>query len=551
MSTTEQLPIGTSARLSGLDAVNSDSGLLNVVIECPLASRVKYKYDEKQGLFLLHKLLPLGATFPYDFGFIPSTRGEDGDPLDVLVLLNEPLAVGCVVPVRLIGVLEAEQTQDGRTIRNDRLIGVVETKVNPAELTSIRQVGEQTLREIEHFFVSYNEMEGRQFRCLGRRDADRALELVEKSRRRVGRAETYQKRNGKDSSAAPAEPCQSRTGQSQIGHSQMGVWADIFTQTAAPGRTAGKPSHERQQLGGSYTLKKGAPFRKDVRRIVRRQLDKALRDLCRLGATADEAIHNVRKRFKRVRAILRMVQSELGDRAFRKENEALRDAAAAFSDVRNARVLVDAVGKLKKRGGDVPPAAFESLERFLKTKQRDTHERLARNVDAMDDLREAIEKGRKQTAVWSLPRDGRPTIRRGLRCTCRAGCDALGQAEKQATSEHLHEFRKQAKYLYHQVQILERVDSEALDELVEQLHQLEKKLGDDHDLGMLRGEVSACIAGGLPDVDERLIVLIDGWRKELQSECLQNARKVYRDDSALLRHRFRDWSKQFSPKKSH
>jgi inorganic pyrophosphatase len=119
--------------------------------------------------------------FPYDFGFIPATRGEDGDPLDVLLLADEPAFPGCIVPARLIGVLEAEQTEGGKTMRNDRLIAVVETPFNPAAYHSLDEVNPQRLDEIEHFFVSYNEMEGRQFKPLARHGADRAQDLVEQA----------------------------------------------------------------------------------------------------------------------------------------------------------------------------------------------------------------------------------------------------------------------------------------------------------------------------------------------------------------------------------
>ena len=117
--------------LHQLPARQPDSDLLNVVVETPKGCRNKYKYDEGHGLWRLSKVLPLGASFPFDFGFIPSTRGEDGDPLDVLVLLDEPAFPGCVVPARLIGILEAEQTQGGKTIRNDRLVAVIETPSLP------------------------------------------------------------------------------------------------------------------------------------------------------------------------------------------------------------------------------------------------------------------------------------------------------------------------------------------------------------------------------------------------------------------------------------
>lgn len=135
-------------------------------------------FNEKLGLFRLAKVLPLGAYFPYDFGFIPSTRAEDGDPLDVLVIMDEPAFCGCLVTVRLLGVIEAEQTEKGKTVRNDRLIGTVETRYNRPDFRSLDDLGKSRLDEIEHFFVSYNEAEGRRFKPLGRRGAEEAQKLV-------------------------------------------------------------------------------------------------------------------------------------------------------------------------------------------------------------------------------------------------------------------------------------------------------------------------------------------------------------------------------------
>jgi inorganic pyrophosphatase len=174
------------ASVSKLPAVDPDSGRLNVVVDTPKGSRNKYKFDEQQSQWRLSKVLPQGLSFPYDFGFLPSTRGEDGDPLDVLLLMDEPAFPGCVVPARLIGVLEAEQTEDGKTVRNDRLVAVVETPYNPAEIHSLEDVSRQRLDEIEHFFVSYNQMEGRQFKPLVRHGADHAQELLEEGIRDAG-----------------------------------------------------------------------------------------------------------------------------------------------------------------------------------------------------------------------------------------------------------------------------------------------------------------------------------------------------------------------------
>src|SRR5918911_173932 len=118
------MPAEARPALHQLEPFDSETNDLNVIIETPRGSRYKFKYDEEQGLFKLGKILPSGMSFPYDFGFIPSTRGGDGDPLDVLVLMDEPVFAGCLVPARLIGVIEAEQTEEGETQRNDRLIAI-------------------------------------------------------------------------------------------------------------------------------------------------------------------------------------------------------------------------------------------------------------------------------------------------------------------------------------------------------------------------------------------------------------------------------------------
>jgi inorganic pyrophosphatase len=167
--------------ITQLPAIDPQSGHVNLVVDTSKGSRNKYKFDENTGQWRLSKVLPQGMSFPYDFGFIPSTKGEDGDPLDVLILMDEPAFPGCVVPGQIIGVLEAEQVEDGKTIRNDRLIAVIETRYNPAEYHSLDEVNEQRLAEIEHFFMAYNEMEGRRFKPLARRSRKQGQRLLKEA----------------------------------------------------------------------------------------------------------------------------------------------------------------------------------------------------------------------------------------------------------------------------------------------------------------------------------------------------------------------------------
>jgi inorganic pyrophosphatase len=168
------------ARLVDLKAFAEESGELNVIIETPQGSRNKFNYDEELGLFKLGGVLPAGASFPFDFGFVPSTLGGDGDPLDVLLLMDEAAFPGCLVAARLIGVIEAEQTErDGETTRNDRLIAVAAESRTHEGVRSLLKLDDQLVKEIEHFFISYNEIKGKAFKPLGRFGPQRAKKVIE------------------------------------------------------------------------------------------------------------------------------------------------------------------------------------------------------------------------------------------------------------------------------------------------------------------------------------------------------------------------------------
>src|SRR3954451_4048299 len=131
---------------------------LMVVIETPKGSPNKLAFEPRYGTFVLKGVLPAGAVFPFDFGFVPSTRAEDGDPLDVLVLMDAPVFPGCVVPSRLVGVIEAEQSEDGQTERNDRLLAVAANSAAHRSIHELGDLSQDLVAQIEHFFVSYNEI---------------------------------------------------------------------------------------------------------------------------------------------------------------------------------------------------------------------------------------------------------------------------------------------------------------------------------------------------------------------------------------------------------
>jgi inorganic pyrophosphatase len=104
------MPRRTARHISAISPFDKN-GDLRVVIETPRGSRNKYSYDPDCDCMQLSTVLPEGMIFPYDFGFIPSTLGDDGDPLDILILMDEPVVPGCIVRTRLIGAIQAQQRE--------------------------------------------------------------------------------------------------------------------------------------------------------------------------------------------------------------------------------------------------------------------------------------------------------------------------------------------------------------------------------------------------------------------------------------------------------
>jgi inorganic pyrophosphatase len=130
-----------------LPAFDAETGDLNVIIETPKGSHIKFSYDEQTGLFTLSKLLPAGMVFPFNFGFVPFTRGGDGDPLDVLLVFDEPLFPGCLTAARVIGALKAQQSEKGKMKRNDRLLAVPVLPIEYSPPRSIHELDKQLLYE--------------------------------------------------------------------------------------------------------------------------------------------------------------------------------------------------------------------------------------------------------------------------------------------------------------------------------------------------------------------------------------------------------------------
>jgi len=152
---------------------------MEAIVETPKGSAVKYKYDEKTAKFHLLKALPAGMIFPFDFGFIPGTKGEDGDPLDILILSEFATFAGCVVDCRIVGCLMAEQTDGNRMIRNDRFLGIPEQSHLFEAIRTMDDITPRIITEILQFFKDYLKAEGKELRIIGQLDSRQAKRLIQ------------------------------------------------------------------------------------------------------------------------------------------------------------------------------------------------------------------------------------------------------------------------------------------------------------------------------------------------------------------------------------
>ncbi len=135
----------------------------------------KYAYDAEFGLFKLKKVLPAGIVFPYHFGFIPQTHAQDGGPLDVLVLMDEPSYPGCLIECRIIGVIEIEETKNNKRIRNDRFIAAAIEAPGYEQHLTLTDMSPRKLKEILNFLTAYTALSKKNIRHLGNRGSKAAL----------------------------------------------------------------------------------------------------------------------------------------------------------------------------------------------------------------------------------------------------------------------------------------------------------------------------------------------------------------------------------------
>src|SRR5512146_3106390 len=154
--------------------------VVNAVIEIPLGESNKYEYDKALHVFRLDRTLYSPVHYPGDYGFLPSTLGGDGDPLDVLVLVDRPSFPGCLIEVRPVGMMEMVD-QDSA---DQKILAVGLHNPRYREVRNYSDVYEHVLKEISHFFSIYKELEGKRSEPLGWRDCETARRAITQAQAR-------------------------------------------------------------------------------------------------------------------------------------------------------------------------------------------------------------------------------------------------------------------------------------------------------------------------------------------------------------------------------
>jgi inorganic pyrophosphatase len=156
----------------------------NVVVETPRGSRAKFAYDPKLKTFILSKSLLTGLTYPHDWGFVPSTKADDGDPLDIMVIHDAATSPGIVLTCRIIGILQIEQKSKGKAERNDRLFAVPRRSHAEQGLRDVRDLSKPIQQELEKFFIATDELEDKKLEIIGWKSPKIAMKAIKDSTKR-------------------------------------------------------------------------------------------------------------------------------------------------------------------------------------------------------------------------------------------------------------------------------------------------------------------------------------------------------------------------------
>jgi CHAD domain-containing protein len=287
----------------------------------------------------------------------------------------------------------------------------------------------------------------------------------------------------------------------------------------------------------SYRLKPGEDAGRGVRRIAREQIDLASDELT--ARDVGDGVHEARKAFKRLRALLRLARDPLGDEVYRVENTTFRDLGRDLSGVRDAAVLVETLDELRERyAEELSDGAFDGLREALHAEARTAHDALEDDRGLTERAMADLAASRDRTAGWPLPEhSGVAILAPGFRRMYRRGRKALRTAERDTSTESLHELRKRAKDLWHAAQVLRPAAPKTLKRLGRDAHALSDVVGDDHDLAVLLDAAQQRPHALAAGERELLTALVGRRRERLQRIALKRAGKLYDSKSRKLTKR--------------
>lgn len=294
----------------------------------------------------------------------------------------------------------------------------------------------------------------------------------------------------------------------------------------------------------AYRLTRDASVAEEIKRIAREQIDKALAEVDNPELDVHATIHQVRKRCKKIRGLLRLVRPAIG-KTYRRENRAYRDAAAALSGLRDAQSIISAYDQVCSHFEDQLDAeAFASIrERLIEQRDRAVADEAA-STRKLADFKERIEAGRERVEAWSLRDSGFAAVAGGLRKTYGRACKAMAKAYDDGTNENFHDWRKRVKYHWYHMRLLRSVWAPALKARRREAKRLSDLLGDDHDLGVLRGTLL-----GDPETfgDTRSVIavvgLLDRRRAALRAEAEPLGRRLFAENGKRFGKRLDEyWS---------
>jgi len=282
--------------------------------------------------------------------------------------------------------------------------------------------------------------------------------------------------------------------------------------------------------------------------IVRKQIADAIEALTS-RSPSDQVVHDARKELKRARATLRLLRDAMGDKAYRRENDALRDAARPLSLIRDRKVQLDTLNRLVARfraAEELPPT--EQLRRVLRRERALTRRTAFRGPKPFKQSRAALQLIHHRARRWRTGSGGWEVLGAGLKRVYGKGRKALAAAQADRTPAKLHEWRKQTKYLWHELQLLEPLWPGMIGELADQAHKLSEYLGDDHDLSVLRDKVIELGEALGKSECRALLRLLDAYRTELRDKAMVLGHRLYEETPADFEARFaqywRDWRRK-------